>query len=234
MLVADIGASGHAGGPVQPQGRARPRSGREIDIADGPDRGARPGAGRRLRAAPATRDRGGWAVSLPGPVEFADRHAWLSRRSWRDGTAPGVPGTACSFRRQRASSRTTSTRWPWASSAVAFPTVAGRASSTIKVGTGIGSRHHLERRPWYEALRARPGTSATCGPTQTAGGWRRAAGCQCGKEGCVEAYASGWAIVRDLAAARPAGHDRRPGGWRRELRSRRPAGHRPGPGTPVG
>ena len=69
----------------------------------------------------------------------------------------------------------------------------------LKVGTGIGSGIISNG----AVVRGAQGAAGDIGhlwadadrPTG------RRLRCQCGKEGCVEAYASGWAIVRDLAEA---------------------------------
>jgi predicted NBD/HSP70 family sugar kinase len=64
----------------------------------------------------------------------------------------------------------------------------------VKAGTGIGSGILSDRR----LQRGAQGAAGDIGHIQIAG--PNGPLCRCGKLGCVEAYASGWAISRDLRA----------------------------------
>ncbi|GAA4676578.1 ROK family protein [Frondihabitans cladoniiphilus] len=69
---------------------------------------------------------------------------------------------------------------------------------SLKVGTGIGSGLVFNGR----IIRGHEGAAGDIGHTRAAirEGEPEAA-CRCGNTGCVEAYAGGWAILRDLRAA---------------------------------
>lgn len=68
----------------------------------------------------------------------------------------------------------------------------------IKVGTGIGAGIIATGR----TLRGAQGTAGDLGHIRAdVDADREPPLCRCGKLGCVEAYAGGWAIIRDLVAA---------------------------------
>ncbi|MGA0617051.1 ROK family protein [Paracoccus sp. KR1-242] len=65
----------------------------------------------------------------------------------------------------------------------------------IKIGTGIGCGIMVEGR----LVRGGSGTAGDLGHVQH--GIQPAPLCRCGKEGCTEAHAAGWALARDLRAS---------------------------------
>ncbi|WP_174604551.1 ROK family transcriptional regulator [Cnuibacter physcomitrellae] len=69
---------------------------------------------------------------------------------------------------------------------------------SLKVGTGIGSGLVFNG----QIIRGGEGAAGDIGHTAAvASGDGEPLACRCGNAGCVEAYAGGWAILRDLAAA---------------------------------
>ncbi len=67
----------------------------------------------------------------------------------------------------------------------------------IKLGTGIGTGIVVDGKPY----RGMDGGAGDVGHIAFSGqNEREPLLCRCGNVGCVEAYASGWALVRDLAA----------------------------------
>jgi predicted NBD/HSP70 family sugar kinase len=67
----------------------------------------------------------------------------------------------------------------------------------VKIGTGVGTGLVLGGRLY----RGADGAAGDIGHTRVNGSDTDAPLCRCGNRGCVEAYAGGWAIIRDLAAA---------------------------------
>ena len=66
---------------------------------------------------------------------------------------------------------------------------------SLKLGTGIGSGLVFNG----QVVRGNEGAAGDIGHTRTAlADMAALRQCRCGNEGCVEAYASGWALVRDL------------------------------------
>ena len=89
----------------------------------------------------------------------------------------------------------------------------------IKLGTGIGTGIVVDGKPY----RGMDGGAGDVGHTGFSGRDERAPPlCRCGNVGCVEAYASGWALVRDLSAlGLEVGFDRRCGQTGSPWQSRR-------------
>lgn len=198
VLLADIGASGMRLAAADLRGKILRRMDQSIAIADGPD---------QILAAAAQglqqlRDRGvplwGVGVSVPGPVEYAtgtvvsppimsgwdgavipERLADLSPVVFVDND---VNAMVVGEREMR------------------YPAVADLLF--LKVGTGIGAGIIASGR----TLRGAQGAAGDIGHIRADVEHldRPVPLCRCGQLGCVEAYAGGWAIVRDLRAA---GHD---------------------------
>jgi predicted NBD/HSP70 family sugar kinase len=198
LLVADIGASGMRVALCNLSGAVRARVDVAIDIADGPDSVLAEVQHRfdgLLAAAGQETATWGVGVSLPGPVEFATGTVIEPpiMAGWNGTRIPErlarFAGTvfvendvnAMALGEQRG----------------CFPTVADVLF--LKVGTGIGSGIISNG----AIVRGAQGAAGDIGhlwaDVEVPSGRRLR--CKCGKEGCVEAYASGWAIVRDLAAA---------------------------------
>lgn len=199
LLVADIGASGMRLAVCDLGGAVLHRVDLEIDVRDGPDPVlslVEETLGKLLAAHGAGREVWGVGVSLPGPVEFAtgrvvsppimtgwDGAPVSTRLRERFGAEVFVDNdvNAMALGEQR--------RY--------YPEVANLLF--LKVGTGVGSGIVANG----HVLRGAQGAAGDIGHTwadSTDGRTARPV-CQCGKIGCVEAYAGGWAILRDLAAS---------------------------------
>lgn len=167
-----------------------------LDLAEGPDP-VLDRVGRELqrlleRAGRSGESVRGTALALPGPVEASA--GWLVR-------PPGLPGwSEVPIRPQLAR------RWPVPVSvdndvnamAVAEHRAAGHDEATdlllVKVSTGIGAGLVLSGRIHRGAV----GAAGDIGHTAVHGA--DGVVCRCGNEGCLEAVASGAAVVRQLAA----------------------------------
>ncbi|MEZ5184924.1 MAG: ROK family protein [Candidatus Nanopelagicales bacterium] len=195
LLVADIGASGMRLARTDLAGRVQRRVDQQIDIADGPDvvltavvegLGALDEPGTPLW---------GVGVSVPGPVESATGTVISPpiMTGW-DGTC--IP-------------RRLGERFGpliFVDNDVNAMVVGERASVyadvddllLIKVGTGVGAGIIANGR----TLRGANGSAGDIGHIRAdVESDRQAPLCKCGQLGCVEAYAGGWAIMRDLADA---------------------------------
>ena len=195
LLLADIGASGMRLAATDLTGRVLQRTDQPIRIADGPD----VVLGAVCEGLEALRDGArplwGVGVSVPGPVEFATGTVVSPpiMTGW-DGT--NIP------------SRLRDQFGPlvFVDNDVNAMVIGERAARypdvddllLIKVGTGIGAGIIATGR----TLRGAQGTAGDLGHIRadvTTDGEPPL--CRCGQLGCVEAYAGGWAIMRDLAAA---------------------------------
>jgi len=78
---------------------------------------------------------------------------------------------------------------------VAHPQVANLVY--VKVGTGVGTGLIIDGR----IHRGADGAAGDVGHIQMEGPTSDSPLCRCGRAGCVEAYAGGWALLRDLRAA---------------------------------
>ena len=134
---------------------------------------------------------------------------------------PGEAAATC-----RSSSRTTPTRPRGASSASA-PAQDVDDLLLVTVGTGVGGGLVLDGALYRGAF----GVGAEIGHMRVVPDGIL---CGCGKHGCFEQYASGSALVREVARRRRPRLDRGAGparaGGRRPAEDHRPAGHRGGPG----
>ena len=194
LLVADIGASGLRVARCDLAGTPGPSQHLASEIADGPDvvlRTVREGWAALGDGAPVW----GVAVSLPGPVEFSTGRVVDPpiMTGWNDyavrdeltswfGTVAHVENDANAI----------------AVGEVAAVTEAGGALAdvlVVKVGTGVGAGIISGGR----VLRGASGAAGDIGHTEAdvAGVRTDRPTCRCGKVGCVEAYAGGWALVRD-------------------------------------
>jgi predicted NBD/HSP70 family sugar kinase len=191
VLTADIGATGLVAAACDLAGLPLRHSTVQIDVWDGPARvlGAVGDAFARLRG-----DDEVWGIGIgvPGPVEFAagrvinppimtgwdrfDIVGWFSDF--------GVPVVV----ENDANSRAVAEARP------------ARHDNLIsmKVGTGIGSGLVFNG----QIIRGNEGAAGDIGHTRAAiADEASPLPCRCGNAGCVEAYAGGWALIRDLAAA---------------------------------
>lgn len=196
LLMADIGASGMRLAVSDLAGAIQRRVDQPINIADGPD-----AVLPRVESALNTlRDSGtpmwGVGVSVPGPVEFATGTVVSPpiMTGW-DGTCiPERLGPHFGPLVFVDNDVNAMVIGEWAAR---YPTVDDLLF--IKVGTGIGAGIIANGR----TLRGAQGTAGDLGhiradvPDSDA----QAPLCRCGQLGCLEAYSSGWAILRDLVAA---------------------------------
>jgi predicted NBD/HSP70 family sugar kinase len=198
LLVADIGASGMRLALCDLGGAVRRRVDVPVDIAAGPD-AVLGEVERHFDQMVAAEGVAGavWGVgaSLPGPVEYATgtiveppiMTGWNGTRvPDRFGPRYGVPVVVENDVNAMARGE----------QATCYPDVADLLF--VKTGTGVGAGVIANG----AVLRGAQGAAGDIGHTWADAG---EAGprplCRCGKQGCVESYASGWAIVRDLVAA---------------------------------
>ncbi|SDT17782.1 Sugar kinase of the NBD/HSP70 family, may contain an N-terminal HTH domain [Nocardioides scoriae] len=195
LLVADIGASGLRVARCDLAGRPGPSQHLPSEIGDGPDAVlgvVRAGWEDLMEGAPPV---WGVAVSLPGPVELSTGRVVDPpiMTGWNDygvrdelatwfGTTAHVENDANAI----------------ALGEVAAVTEAGGSLSdvlVVKVGTGVGAGIISGG----QVLRGAAGAAGDIGHTEAdvAGVRSDRPLCRCGKLGCVEAYAGGWALVRD-------------------------------------
>lgn len=194
LLLADIGASGMRLARTDLAGTVLRREDQSMSIADGPDvvlEAVAAGlAGLRDPDLPLW----GVGVSVPGPVEFATGTVVSPpiMTGWDGTSIPERLGglTPLVFVDNDVNAMVMGER------AARYPEVDDLL--LIKVGTGIGAGIIATGR----TLRGAQGTAGDLGHIRAD---VRNDGepplCRCGQLGCVEAYAGGWAIMRDLAAA---------------------------------
>jgi predicted NBD/HSP70 family sugar kinase len=199
LLVADIGASGMRLALCDLAGEVHRRVAAPVDIAAGPDvvlgeveRRFDQMLGDQALAGSVW----GVGISLPGPVEFATGTVVEPpiMTGWNGTRVPDRLGAhfdvavfvendvnAMALGEQRA----------------CYPQV--RDLLFLKTGTGIGAGIIANG----SLLRGAQGAAGDIGHTwaDAEDAHARRPLCRCGKQGCVESYASGWAIVRDLATA---------------------------------
>jgi predicted NBD/HSP70 family sugar kinase len=199
LLVADVGASGMRLALVELDGRVEVVAEHRVDIAHGPQEVlavVHQGL-RDLAASVDGRPVWGVGISLPGPVDFA---------AGRVVTPPIMTGWDGVPVREIVSD--------WFDcpvlvdndvNAMAVGEQATRVPSVsdmlvVKIGTGVGCGIISDGR----VLRGGAGAAGDIGHTWADAESRGDAppDCRCGKRGCVEAYAGGWAIARDLVAER--------------------------------
>lgn len=191
LLVADIGATGAQLARCDLSGRPLARDAVHLDIADGPD--AVLGlVAARLHGLPAGRPVLGVAVGLPGPVQYATGRVvsppimtgWdgFAVPGWLDRAFGGVPALV----------ENDANAMAWGERCLG----AGPDDLLfVKAGTGIGVGIVANG----QVVRGSQGAAGDLGHT-----WvdphdgRPSPLCRCGKTGCLEAYAGGWAIARDL------------------------------------
>jgi len=206
FLVADIGASGMRLAVCDLAGTVLAREDASSDVASGPDPviGTALQGLARLRADLRSTAVWGVGVSLPGPVEAA------TGRVVSPPIMTGWDGVAVPALVQR--------RFPvpvLVENDVNAMAAGERAAVHpdvddllfLKVGTGVGTGIVSNGR----VVRGAQGAAGDLGhtwadaePDEALGATARQGGlplCRCGKVGCLEAYASGWALVEQLTRA---------------------------------
>ncbi len=194
ILVADIGASGMRLAATDLLGTILRRGDQTIRIADGPD----VVLDQVTTALQSLQDPDvplwGVGVSVPGPVEFATGTVVSPpiMTGW-DGTC--IPGRLAQFGPLIFVDNDVNAM-VMGERAASYPRVDDLL--LIKVGTGIGAGIIANGR----TLRGAQGAAGDIGHIRADVASDAAPPlCRCGQLGCVEAYAGGWAILRDLAAA---------------------------------
>lgn len=198
LLTADVGASGLTVALCDLLGQPLRTAARRIDVWEGPE----PVLAEVLSAFDEVLDGEqvwGIGIGVPGPVEFAagrvvnppimtgwdgfDIAGWFAPHHSapvlveNDANARAV-GESRQLQRQNL--------------------------VTLKLGTGIGAGLVLNG----QIIRGDEGAAGDIGHTRAAVATDAPElPCRCGNSGCVEAYASGWALVRDLQAAGADVHD---------------------------
>jgi predicted NBD/HSP70 family sugar kinase len=202
LLVVDIGATGMRTALCNLRGEVSAELERPIDVATGPEpvltaaqemfTKLLDGAGRTAT------DVHGIGIDVPGPVDF-DSGQVVSPPIMSGWDRYDIPGwfagrydcpvlvdkdvNAMAFGEHRS----------------IYPDV--KQLLMLKVGTGIGAGMIIGG----EIYRGADGAAGDIGHIQlTVDDAESEPVCRCGNTGCVEAYAGGWALVRDLRAA---GHD---------------------------
>jgi predicted NBD/HSP70 family sugar kinase len=201
IATADIGATGLVVAVCDLVGDPLRHTRVTVNVWDGPERvlGEVDAALAELLIDPVTRapaEVWGVGIAVPGPVEFAagrvvnppimtgwdgfDIAGWFS--------SYGVPVIVENDANSRAV-------------AEARPHHHDNLIS-LKVGTGIGSGLVFNG----ATIRGAVGAAGDIGHTRAVTGTVDAdpLPCRCGNSGCVEAYASGWALVRDLSVEDPS------------------------------
>jgi len=195
LLLADIGASGMRLAATDLSGRVLRRHDEVITIADGPDVVLAAVEAGLAKVRDERLPQWGIGVSVPGPVEFATGTVVSPpiMNGW-DGTC--IPDRL----RDRFGPLV------FVDNDVNAMVIGERAARFndvddllfIKVGTGIGAGIIATGR----TLRGAQGTAGDLGHIRAdVDADSDPPLCRCGKLGCVEAYAGGWAIIRDLVAA---------------------------------
>ncbi|KHL11992.1 putative NBD/HSP70 family sugar kinase [Mumia flava] len=196
LLVADVGASAARVAVCDLDGHAIRTDRVPIDISAGPDAVLATVTGA-LDALRSDDDPPLWGlgISLPGPIEHASGRVVSPpiMTGWDGLVVPdllepryGVPVLV----------ENDADAMAWGEHVIRTPRVDDLLH--LKVGTGVGAGLVVNGR----IVRGANGAAGDLGHTRVAPvpGRAEAPLCRCGKLGCVEAYAGGWAIARDLAA----------------------------------
>lgn len=199
VLVADVGASGLTVALCDLHGRPLRWRSATIDVAEGPD--AVLGT-VGLLADELVADEQVWAfgVGVPGPVEFAAGRVVQPpiMTGWDGydiagalGARYGTPVVVENDVNARAIA--------WARTGDGQPDPHNDDIVFMKLGTGIGAGLFFNG----EIIRGSLGAAGDIGHTYVANASQGDSEpvCRCGNQGCVEAYAGGWALVRDLREA---------------------------------
>ena len=202
LLTADIGATGFVAAVCDLAGAPLRHLSVHVDVWDGPQRvlGAVDEAFDRLRG---DDEIWGIGIGVPGPVEFAAGRVvnppimtgWdgFDISGWFDRFA--VPGVV----ENDANSRAVAEARPLRPGSRRHDNLI-----SMKVGTGIGSGLVFNG----QIIRGSEGAAGDIGHTRAlVGDSAEPLPCRRGNVGCVEAYAGGWALIRDLAALGTEVHD---------------------------
>ena len=194
LLLADIGASGMRLARTDLAGTVLQRNDQPIRISDGPDVVLEAVSAGLAELRDPDLPLWGVGTSVPGPVEFANGTVVSPpiMTGWDGTNIPERLGhlTPLVFVDNDVNAMVMGER------AASYPVVDDLL--LIKVGTGIGAGIIATGR----TLRGAQGAAGDIGHIRAdVAGAADPPLCRCGQLGCVEAYAGGWAILRDLAAA---------------------------------
>jgi len=200
LLVAAIGATHFTATLTAFDGDPLAERSGAVDIAEGPTSvlSAVRAAFRELvgEAGLAANRVRGIGVSVPGPVEFASGRV-VSPPIMTGWDGFDIPGWFATDFDCPVLVDNDVNAMAYGEHTVSFPQ--HEHMLVIKVGTGIGCGIVMAG----ELHRGAQGAAGDLGHVQAGLEWTNARGllCRCGNVDCVEAYASGWALVRDLRAA---------------------------------
>ena len=197
-LVADVGALGLRLARVDLEGRVEEAAAVIVDIGSGPEsvlKAVRSGL-EALSVSADGRPVWGVGISLPGPVDFAAGRV-VSPPIMTGWHGFPVRDTLSGWFGCPVLVENDANAMAMGELAVAFP--AATDLLVVKVGTGVGCGIISGG----EVVRGAAGAAGDIGHTwaDVGGGQTAAPECRCGKRGCVEAYAGGWALARDVGAA---------------------------------
>ncbi len=188
VLCADIGATGFIAAVCDLGGNPLARIDRTIDVWEGPER-VLPAVLEAFRELAVPTELWGIAIGVPGPVEFAARRVvnppimtgW-DRFDMAEWAAEhyDVPLIVENDANARAVAEARVHR---------VDNVIG-----LKLGTGVGAGLVFNG----QIIRGDKGAAGDIGHTRAAIVDDRPRDCRCGSFDCVEAYASGWALQREL------------------------------------
>ncbi len=195
ILTADIGASGLVAALCDLSGQPIRHLSRTVDVWAGPATvlSLVEQAFAELTEGPDVPPSWGTGIGVPGPVEFAAGRVvnppimtgWdgFDIAGWMTARYPGV-----AIVENDANSRAVAESRHFASDNLI----------ALKLGTGIGCGLVFNG----QIVRGNEGAAGDIGHTRaTSADERTPRACRCGNNGCIEAYAGGWAVQRDLAAA---------------------------------
>jgi predicted NBD/HSP70 family sugar kinase len=201
LLVADVGATGMRVARCDLAGKIEATASRASAIGDGPDRVltiVNRAWKELMRGSKGVRP-WGVAIGLPGPVEYS-RGRVVDPPIMTGWDGVEVKATIAGWYDTVAQVENDANALAVGEQAAAAE--AGTPISdllVVKVGTGVGAGIISGGR----VLRGAAGSAGDIGHTEADNVTGRADHpiCRCGKVGCVEAYAGGWALVRDASAA---------------------------------
>lgn len=196
LLVADVGATGMRTAICDLAGTIKAEQDARVDVTDGPeavlaavdkhfadllDRAGQPGD-----------DVLGIGVDVPGPVDVASGRVISPpiMTGWHEFDVPGwfTPRYTCPVLVEKDVNA-----MAFGEQRVVYPDVSELLM--LKVGTGVGAGFISSGR----VHRGADGAAGDIGHLYvTMPGIDEEPLCRCGNTGCVEAYAGGWALVRDL------------------------------------
>ena len=193
VLCVDVGASGFVAAICDLGGRPLRQLTTRVDVWEGPERVLKLVADA-FTSLQRSEEVWGVGIGVPGPVEFAAGRVvnppimtgWdgFDIAGWIRDRYPGI-----SVVENDVNAR-----------AVAESRLSRQDNLiALKLGTGIGAGLVFHG----QIIRGGDGAAGDIGHTHAASPLSTTTDviCRCGNTGCVEAYASGWALVRDLAAA---------------------------------